>query len=376
MQVDSRVSCHGGSEYAKTIFIEAIKRGYRFDVVFLQDLKIPNDIKVVLDRKHKDITELYINGKQELYALIAENDYDVFYSVLPYEYFDYNGNTPIIGVIHGLRNIELPWDKYHHKYMSHTYRQIFGWIFSKLPGFWKLRQEKYKSRLARLINNPKFSFITVSEHSKYALLNFFPSLEPDSISVCYSPMNKMQVQPYTQKSDYYLLVSGNRAEKNIFRAVKAFDKLIDDGRLANRHIIITGVQDPRIFSKIQNPKNLHFLHYVSQPELDQLFRNAYCFVYPSLNEGFGYPPLQAMKYGTPIIASSATSIPEVCKAAALYFSPTSIDDLCNRILQIEYSPSTYANIVNAGQRRIKELMQMQEQSLNTQLNMIFSSDFK
>ena len=373
MQVDSRVLCHGGSVYAETIFIEAIKRGYKFDVVFQQDLKIPNNIKVALDREHKDITDLYIHGKSELYALIAGNDYDVFYSVLPYEYFDYKGDTPIIGVLHGARNIELPWDNYYYRFQPSVFKRITGWLISRLPFMWNLRRKKYLLRMNRLIRCPNFQFITVSEHSKHAFLNFFPTLRPEEISVYYSPikLNTPIEQPDKSKSNFYLLVSGNRAEKNVYRAIKAFDKLMNDGRLANKYIVITGVPNPKVFTGIHNREHFQFLPYVSKDELGKLFQEAYCFVYPSLNEGFGYPPLQAMLSGTPVIASSATSIPEVCGNAALYFSPTNIDDLCSRILQIEYNPKVYDRLVVAGQKRVEELRRRQELDLDAQLNMIF-----
>ena len=63
-----------------------------------------------------------------------------------------------------------------------------------------------------------------------------------------------------------------------------------------------------------------------------MYHDAYCLIYPSLNEGFGYPPLEAMHWGTPVIASSFTSIPEICQNAAIYFNPYSIKEIMNRIL--------------------------------------------
>lgn len=65
--------------------------------------------------------------------------------------------------------------------------------------------------------------------------------------------------------------------------------------------------------------------------LSSLYSNAFCFVYPSLYEGFGIPPLEAMSLGCPVIASNSSSIPEVVEDSALLFDPTSIDSLINTI---------------------------------------------
>ena len=63
-----------------------------------------------------------------------------------------------------------------------------------------------------------------------------------------------------------------------------------------------------------------------------LYKFATVFIYPSLYEGFGIPPLEAMHYGCPVLASNSSSIPEVVGSAGLYFDPTSTDDL---VLQLE-----------------------------------------
>lgn len=65
------------------------------------------------------------------------------------------------------------------------------------------------------------------------------------------------------------------------------------------------------------------------------------FVYPSLNEGFGYPPLEAMRYGVPVIASPYSSITETCGGGALYFNPTSIEEIMNRMMMVVTNQGIY-----------------------------------
>lgn len=373
IQPSELAAFHGGSEYARTILSEALRRKCTFDIVFLEKRNVPEDILGQINEAQAMVECIYVRDKQGLYSLLQSRAYDLFYSPLPYDYFDYNGTVPVFGVLHGVRDMECPWDKYSFVYAASLGKKMKHWVISQLPFTWHLRRKKYESRIKRLMDNPMFRFTTISEHSKYALLNFFPRLNPEDISVFYSPI-EIEISENASgnpDSDYYLLVSGNRPVKNTYRAIMAFDKLFNEGRLRNKRVIVTGVPNPRIFSRFQKQANFEFLPYVAKTELDSLFQHAYCFVYPSLSEGFGYPPLQTMAKGVPVIASSSTSIPEVCGNAALYFSPTNIDDMCNRILQLEYNRQTYDSLVKAGYARIRELKRIIAKDLEKQLGMIF-----
>lgn len=362
---------HGGSEYAKCILREIIKRNLPIEIVFQKNLPIPEDISEILSYPNCKIH--YIATKSELYRLINNGNSDIFYSAIPYSYFDYKGDTPIIGVIHGLRNIEFPWDKYYYRFVKNRVKKTIGWFISNIPFLWKYLKIRNIKRMSDLIRNPNFQFITVSEHSKYSLLNFFPSLSDKEIEVCYSPLNisRSENKISNNHGNYYLLVSGNRAEKNATRTLLAFDDLFSKGLLTDKTVKITGVTNPKVFSFIKNKNKFSFLPYVSSVELDTLYREAFCFVYPSLNEGFGYPPLQAMVNNVPVIASSATSIPEVCNNAAIYFSPTNSDDLKSRILQINDSSKLRSELIKKGKNRLNEIQIKQKEDIDKQIDLIF-----
>ena len=167
------------------------------------------------------------------------------------------------------------------------------------------------------------------------------------------------------------MVSGNRYEKNVYRAVMAFDKLFSAGWLKDKKVKITGFGGMNLWSEVKNKGKFELLPYVTTEELNRLYEQAFCFVYPSLNEGFGYPPLKAMGYGTPVLASSATSIPEVCGDAACFFSPNNIDDMANRILRIDIDAKYREELVNKGKRRVKDLLNKQTTEITQLINMIF-----
>jgi len=87
---------------------------------------------------------------------------------------------------------------------------------------------------------------------------------------------------------------------------------------------------------------------VDQAQLEAWYRNAVAFVFPSLTEGFGYPPLEAMQRGVPVIASRAGSLPEVLGDAAAYFAPTDPDELVSRISEVVDDAALRASMASKG----------------------------
>lgn len=74
-------------------------------------------------------------------------------------------------------------------------------------------------------------------------------------------------------------------------------------------------------------KDIISFDYVSNSDVEYLYMNAWALIYSSYTEGFGYPPIEAMKYSTPVISSNVCSMPEILGDAALYFSPLYENDL-------------------------------------------------
>ena len=108
---------------------------------------------------------------------------------------------------------------------------------------------------------------------------------------------------------------------------------------------------------------MKLLSYVERDELELLNRSAYAFIYPSLNEGFGYPPIDSMKYRVPVLASGTTSIPEVCGDAAVYFDPYSVSEIKNRIIQI-LDENFYKELQKKSEIRHDYITAKQKKDLN------------
>ena len=98
---------------------------------------------------------------------------------------------------------------------------------------------------------------------------------------------------------------------------------------------------------------MRFLGFVPDATLAALYRLASVFVFPSLYEGFGLPPLEAMASGTPVITSNVSSLPEVVGDAALLIDPTSPDAIAAAMTRVLEEPELRADLIRRGHERVK-----------------------
>ena len=153
------------------------------------------------------------------------------------------------------------------------------------------------------------------------------------------------------KEKYYLLISANSPIKNAVKAIAAFKDFIKIYNINDIKIVTIGYGKTVFNQHIDLP-------FLSKSDLENAFKNAFALIYPSLFEGFGYPPMEAMKYGTPVASSNVCSIPEVLGDAAAYFSPIYETDFIkaykniyeNRHLYSQKAKERYV-VVNDRQKR-------------------------
>ncbi|PJE57576.1 MAG: hypothetical protein COU82_00975 [Candidatus Portnoybacteria bacterium CG10_big_fil_rev_8_21_14_0_10_38_18] len=135
------------------------------------------------------------------------------------------------------------------------------------------------------------------------------------------------------KKPYLLYVGNNYPHKNLKRLKLAFRKLVKAG-LNYDLILSTG--------------------FVSEEELDKLYTNAALFVFPSLSEGFGLPPLEAMARGVPVVSSGVACLPEILGEAAIYFNPLDINDIAAKIKNTLSDDRARKNLIQKGFERVKK----------------------
>lgn len=358
---------HGGGKYGEIVFTRILERHLPVKCYIDSTKWINPEIKALIIKN--DIC-CFDSSKESLDHIVKGNNIDLLYSPLPNdEIFAFTG-CRIIGTIHGLRGLETPLDSYYWKYKDVTFSNRIRFILKKkLPS---LGYRKVYNQIAGVYKNDNFSFVTVSNHTRSSLLSYYPQYKDCEIPVFYSPSTIKEKNYSTKRTDkYFLLVSANRWEKNNLRAIMALDRLFNNGFINDFNVVVTGAKDSSLFSySIKNKKKFSFVGYVDDEELNQLYHDAYCLIYPSLNEGFGYPPLEAMYHGVPVIASPFSSIQEVCEGNVIYFNPFSIEEIMSRLIQIS-DLDTHDKYSKLGKEQFEKIKQKQKTDLDALIDYIY-----
>lgn len=197
------------------------------------------------------------------------------------------------------------------------------------------------------VRNSK-KIITVSEYSKNRITKYLHQNETD-IEVVYNAVNYDTIVVH-DKQKYILSVGSLDPRKNIERLINSFKKWNHpDYEL----LIIGGRQNSFANLNLSSDNKIKFLGYLSDDELHQYYLNAEIFIFPSLHEGFGIPPLEAMACGTPVIASNTTSIPEACGDAAYYIDPNSEESMVAALDVLANNENLRSELIRKGFRNIK-----------------------
>ena len=351
---------HGGGSYGEVIFWALVKRGAEFSCVY--DSKKYLDPAIVETCKQKSIPLFDINEKTPQ-QIIDENGIESFYT--PLYSLEKRWDIQVKDFVftwHGVRALEMQYSWAGIGFAKKLAQKLEALV--RYRESWKkyFYKPKYQALAARMAAG-KVRAITVSEHSRASIKSFFPELLNLEIPVFYSPMTEYEPEgflpPGLQTKKYFLLTSGARWEKNNLRAAKAFDELVgmyeSQGKPLDYKMVITGATNARAYLRHLKHKDCFvLLGYVENKELEFLHKNAYAFVFPSLNEGFGSPPVQSMRYGVPVAASGTTSIPEVCGDAVLYFDPYSVSEIKNRLVQL-LDEHIYADFAARAPKRYAEV---------------------
>jgi glycosyltransferase involved in cell wall biosynthesis len=192
--------------------------------------------------------------------------------------------------------------------------------------------------------------LTVSEASKSDILRCF-NVPADKIVVIYNAIDAcFLLEPaeddfartrerYQLTNPFVLYVGNIKPHKNLERLIDAFDRVRRQG-FDHLRLVIIGDQISkyqglrRAVHRHKLHKHVRFLGFVSPETLAVLYRLASVFAFPSLYEGFGLPPLEAMASGTPVLSSNVSSLPEVLGDAALLVDPYSAEAIADGLVQL------------------------------------------
>jgi glycosyltransferase involved in cell wall biosynthesis len=212
--------------------------------------------------------------------------------------------------------------------------------------------------------------LTVSEASKRDILHFF-NVAPEKIVVVYNAIDDhfwltppddevARVSERYQLDHQFVLYVGNiKPHKNLVRLIESFAELRRTG-FEELKLLIIGDEISKLPSlrravhghKLH--KHVRFLGYVSDDTLRVLYRLAALFAFPSLYEGFGLPPLEAMASGTPVVASNQSSLPEVTGDAAVLVDPYDVASIVDGMRRVLSDPTLAADLRRRGPERARE----------------------
>jgi glycosyltransferase involved in cell wall biosynthesis len=212
--------------------------------------------------------------------------------------------------------------------------------------------------------------MTVSESSKRDILRFV-DVPPEKIDVIYNAYDErfgvepieedvVRVRERFQLHDEFILYAGNvKPHKNLERLIQAFD-LVRQRGLDHLKLVIIGDEVSkytalrRAVHKHQLHQYVRFLGYVPEETLAVMYRLAGVFVFPSLYEGFGLPPLEAMASGTPVVTSNVSSLPEVAGDAAVLVDPHDPAAIADGIFKVLTDENTRRTLRRKGLERARQ----------------------
>lgn len=225
-----------------------------------------------------------------------------------------------------------------------------------------LRKRFYAQIMYRALRKRASVIFTVSNFSKSELLRFTEGPREDNIFPTHLGISPewygVSELPTLSTGPYFVCVGNIKPYKNLGRLVEAFLKIRD--RVPHNLIIvgqseglITG-ESAEFFQRVRGAGDrIHLTGFVSHQELLSLVGHAHALVMPSLYEGFGLPPVEAMAAGVPAAVARAASLPEVCGDAALYFDPVCVDDIAAKLVAMASDANLHRELKDKGLARSK-----------------------
>lgn len=279
---------------------------------------------------------------------------DSIYSVN--EQFSYLRKIPSHVDLHWQTHFNIPLF-YRKKLLVTVYDAFFLAMPELVGGKLKLLYAKYFfSQVAKRAS----SILTISEFTKSELVRL-AGISDQKIYPIHLGIDESWFQVRKKKRPHdkpYLLFVGNvKPHKNLRRLVEAFEIIKDQ---IPHDLIVVGKKEGFITSdpeSIRRSRRLQgrvmFTGHVDEDSLRQYYAHADAFLFPSLYEGFGFPPLEAMACGCPTVVAKSASLPEVCGDASLYCNPHDVNDMADKIKSIATNPILAGSLKAKGVTRAK-----------------------
>lgn len=329
----------------------------------------------------KQVKYVDYNGRS-LRDIIREHGIDLLFITCAQAFCDLPlGNLKALGctavtVIHDLLDEEMDSSKIQLLKMLACPKSLCRHLLGRIHVRMKAGSMKSRNAVMQdLLEGNDAKIVTVSEYTKCTIRYNYPSLS-NEVFVYAAPrkvVKEMATAPENEtlkslvdgREMYYLLLSADRPLKNaksMMRAFSVFSQRVD----TKAKLVTVGYGKKEFGNHIPLP-------FLSASDLELAYKNCHALLYPSLFEGFGYPPIEVMKYGKPVLSSNVCSMQEVLGSAPVYFSPIYESDMY-RALNM-FSEMFYDDLCSRSYKRYAEITSRQEKDLDELVNSILEGRF-
>jgi len=240
-----------------------------------------------------------------------------------------------------------------HDIVHHYYPDTMAWpnlLVERLLMRWSISRSDYIITDSRSVASELFSAYKLNDKKIVTIYPGIPSFKEES--------RKTKGEQIQLPASYFLFVGTLEPRKNFNAILKAFEEISPNRYGVN--LVIAGQKGwktnrfARILNQHPQRPNIHFLGYVAREKLKRIYENAVCLLFPSLYEGFGFPILEAMKCGTPVITSNTSCMPEVADGAAVLVDPHDHRALAKAMMDIIENGNLKNQLKIKGLQRARE----------------------
>ena len=322
-------------------------------ITYLQEVDTENHYSILVPEKDKDFWE----PKNENFTVRTVNyDNYSFNEQLGFNNYLRKLNPDLVHFCMPQQPIAYSGKKvttFHDLTLLKTYNSDKNWLVFHA-------KQKIGKYVFKRVAEDSDHVIAVSQFTKNELLKTFPAVSEEKVSVIYESSDVATIAPKKYKLPFkkYILYVGQQSDyKNIKRLGDAHQILL--AKYPDLGLVLVGKKNAsalgtEAYFNSRKYKNIEFTGFVDDAQLSWLYANAQAYTFPSLMEGFGLPGLEAMGYGTPVVSSSATCLPEVYGQAAHYFNPLDTSDIAEAIDQVLSDDKIRTRLAKAGYKQIKK----------------------
>lgn len=330
----------GVQRSAYLLFRNLIQHGERFNFVlftgesevFAPEWKLPNVQLVASNLSPRTSMRNHLWEQFVLPRLARKHKVDLLHSPANLAPLFYSGKS--IVNIHDLIFLIQP------TWFAWSFRSIYRWIVPRI------------AKRATIV-------LTNSNHSKNDILERL-SVDLERLRLSYwavDPLFSQYSKPLAEREARILFVGSLEPRKNLAGLLKAFNLFKKRNSECPYKLTLVGCENALFANQDYDlgefKRNIEFVGYISDIDLAKLYGNSRMLVYPSFYEGFGFPPLEAMAAGTPVVTSWNSSLPEVVGDSALLTDPSNPEDIAKQIEKIYRDPLLAETLAEHGRQRVK-----------------------